>query len=303
MSDPAPMITPAARTYRGELTQPERWRFYHPRRGDVLVVTPAKCGTTWTQTMIAMLLNGGPDLPGRISTISPWVDADITPGHEVEAELEGQAGRRVIKTHTPMDGVPIWDGVHVVAVFRHPLDMFFSLRKHIANRESAGDHPMKGPVDVAVRWFISREFEPDNVDRDCVQSVTEHFLQVARSDRVKDPILLHYATMLADGRAAVAQLADRLGVAASEAQIDAIAQASSFGAMKAKASQFAPEGGKGFWKDDAAFFDSAGLGKWAGQIPDDALRAYSDRMADLVGPEDRAWIENGGPLPPVSIES
>jgi hypothetical protein len=151
----AKVIRPARVSYRGVLTCPERWSTWVPRAGDILVSTPPKCGTTWTQTMIAMLLNGGPDLPDRVSVHSPWVDADLGDASEVAAGLARQDGRRVVKTHTPADGIPVWEGVTVVAVYRHPLDVFFSLRKHALNMKARPDHPMRKPVSEALASLAS----------------------------------------------------------------------------------------------------------------------------------------------------
>ena len=49
------------------------------------------------------------------------------------ALLEGQTHRRVIKTHTPLDGVPLDDRVTYVVVGRHPLDVAVSLYHHSDN--------------------------------------------------------------------------------------------------------------------------------------------------------------------------
>ena len=60
-------------TYRGAITDPDRWGVWKPSHGDIIVCTPPKCGTTWTQTMAVMLLHGGPDLPEAVPVMSPWV--------------------------------------------------------------------------------------------------------------------------------------------------------------------------------------------------------------------------------------
>ena len=59
-------LKPAARIYAGSMTVPSRWEHYHPRNGDVIVATPAKAGTTWTQAIVAMLLHQTTDLPRRV---------------------------------------------------------------------------------------------------------------------------------------------------------------------------------------------------------------------------------------------
>ena len=153
MTSPAPVIAPAERFYRGERTRPERWDTWVPNKGDILVCTPPKCGTTWTQTMLPMLVHGGEELPDKLPVLSPSVEADLgVPASEVAEALAAQKGRRVIKTHAPADGFPIWEGVTVIAVYRHPLDVFFSFRKHTTNMNDASDDdPYKWPVPRSIR--------------------------------------------------------------------------------------------------------------------------------------------------------
>lgn len=297
MTTPAPILAPAGRAYRGDLTDPGRWAVWTPRRGDILVCTPPKCGTTWTQTMLAMLLHGGPDLPEKIPVLSPWVDADLgVPADAVRDALATQPGRRVVKTHTPADGFPVWEGVTVVAVYRHPLDVFFSLRKHNANTaEVEPDHPMIWPVPRSIRHFVDGDADIDDFDRDTLATMTVHYLQTVVAGRVPGLKLFHYADLLQDGRRAVMAMAAAAGIDADAALIDRVTEATGFGAMKAKAADYVPVGGTGFWKSDAGFFDSASSGKWTGKLSEDEVARYRDRLATLV-PDDaaRGWLEAGG---------
>ena len=51
--------------------------------------------------------------------------------HEfVYAQLAEQQHRRFIKTHTPLDGIPLDPRVTYIVTARHPLDTFVSLRRH-----------------------------------------------------------------------------------------------------------------------------------------------------------------------------
>ena len=65
--------------------------------------------------------------------LSPWLDWLVRPGEDVVALLEAQTHRRVIKTHTPLDGVPLDDRVTYIVVARHPLDVAVSLYHHSDN--------------------------------------------------------------------------------------------------------------------------------------------------------------------------
>ena len=110
-----------------------RWERFTFRPGDVVISTPSKCGTTWMQTIVGMLLLDRVDLGAPISTLSPWLDMLIRTDDEVFDLLEPQTHRRFIKTHTPLDGVPRHDEVTYIALIRHPLDVALSNADHFQN--------------------------------------------------------------------------------------------------------------------------------------------------------------------------
>ena len=277
-------IAPALTKYSGGATEPARWSCWTPRQGDILVCTPPKSGTTWTQSMLAMLVNGGPDLPAPVPVISPWVDANLgIPADEVRAAISAQTGRRVIKTHTPSDGFPIWDGVTVIAVYRHPLDVFFSLRKHVANTAAPMevDAPYLAPLPEAFQHFVTGGVDRSDFGRDTLAKFALQYTQTACLKRQPDLKVFHYTDFVKDGHAAVAQLARAIGIDDPDL-IDRVAEATSFSSMKSNAGNFAPAAGTGYWRADGGFFDSATSGKWDGQLSEQELQQFDARLAELV---------------------
>lgn len=297
MTVPAAMLAPAERTYRGAITDPDRWATWVPHKGDVLICTPAKCGTTWTQTILAMLIHGGTELPAKLPVLSPWVDADLgVPAYEVAAALATQTGRRVLKTHIPADGFPIWEGVTVISVYRHPLDMFFSLRKHMANMADPGeDNPMLWPVPQAIRAFVNGATAVNDFEQDNLENVADHYARTVLSGRLPSLKLFHYSEMIQDGRRTVQALAKAAAISADGDLINEVTEATAFGAMKANASDYAPVGGTGFWKSDESFFDSGTSGKWQGNLTHAELDLYRQRLTELIPDRSaRDWLESGG---------
>lgn len=287
-----------ATPYRGSITTPGHWALYRPREGDVVVCTPAKCGTTWTQSIIAHLLAEGPALAGPVSEISPWLDANFRDPAQVAAALEAQTGRRVIKTHTPADGFPVWERVHVVAVYRHPLDVFISLRQHGMNMNNRPDHPMRRPVAESLAAYLEASFEPDNIDRDSLALLVEHHARTVLSGRVPALTVMHYADMVADHANTVARLAEAVGVKADAERVAQVVAATGFAAMKARAADYAPEAGTGFWQEDRAFFNRGGTGNWAAVLGEDQIAQYQARLRALVPDAGlRRWLEAGGRRP------
>lgn len=98
--------TSQRRIYRDGPTDGTRWDSFTHRPGDIVIATPAKCGTTWTQTIVASLLFPDGDVPGPVVIVSPWLDGRLEPAESVTKRLERQEHRRFVKTHTPADGVP-----------------------------------------------------------------------------------------------------------------------------------------------------------------------------------------------------
>jgi hypothetical protein len=85
----------------------------------------------------ALLIFQQPRPPAPIAQLSPWLDHLIAPREQVFAQLAGQEHRRFIKTHTPLDGIPLDPRVTYLVTARHPLDVAVSLYHHSANIDRA----------------------------------------------------------------------------------------------------------------------------------------------------------------------
>ena len=77
--------------YNSPAADSERWDLYRPRKGDIIICTPPKCGTTWTQMIAALLVHQTPDLPLPLTRLSRWLDRHSEPIELVIEEYEAQA--------------------------------------------------------------------------------------------------------------------------------------------------------------------------------------------------------------------
>lgn len=112
--------------YRSWMSDNLRWDALDLREGDIVISAPSKCGLTWTQRLVSLLVFDGPDLPGPMAAMSPWLDRTIRPIEEIVATLDAQHHRRFIKTHTPLDGLVLDDRVTYIGVGRDPRDAAMS---------------------------------------------------------------------------------------------------------------------------------------------------------------------------------
>jgi hypothetical protein len=123
-------VTTGLTHYRWPGEDSGRWLGFRFRPGDIVISTRRKTGTTWVQMICALLIFQTPDLPDPLWQLSPWMDSQIMPHDLVYAQLAEQRHRRFIKTHTPLDGIPLDPRVTYIVTARHPLDTFVSLRRH-----------------------------------------------------------------------------------------------------------------------------------------------------------------------------
>src|SRR5919107_6116432 len=82
--------------YRSIVADSVRWDGFVFRPGDLVISTPPKSGTTWTQMLCALLIFDGPQFPAPLDEVSPWLDMCISPLAAVTASLDTQTPRRFI---------------------------------------------------------------------------------------------------------------------------------------------------------------------------------------------------------------
>lgn len=138
--------------YQSSDEDSRRWLNFPVRTGDIVISTRSKCGTTWMQMICGLLVFQAPSLPAPLSQLSPWLDWLVGPRDELYARLSAQEHRRFIKTHTPLDGIPLDPQVTYIVVARHPLDMAVSLYHQGDNldrdriRQLTAQPPAEGPA-------------------------------------------------------------------------------------------------------------------------------------------------------------
>src|SRR5437660_8599105 len=95
------------RRYRTIVMDSARWWGFEFRPDDIVISTPPKCGTTWTQMLCALLVFDGPEYPPPLDQISPWLAMCNPSLADVRSSLAAPTQPRFIKTHTPLDGLPL----------------------------------------------------------------------------------------------------------------------------------------------------------------------------------------------------
>jgi hypothetical protein len=298
------------RRYRSIIADSGRWDGFAFRPGDVVISTPPKCGTTWTQMLCALLIFDGPVFPAPLDQLSPWLDMNNRPLAEVTAAYTAQTHRRFIKTHTPLDGLPLSADVTYLVVGRDPRDVAISFEHHAANMNFAlflerraaavGNAdltelpPRRIPSEDPVERFWNFVVDESPGTPPSLTSVLHHLDTAWQRRRQPNVALFHYADLAADLPGELLRLARVLGIPCSPERARELAPEASLAKMRERGADVAPSTSlQGHWKDVRAFFRSGGTGEWRDRLSTADLDAYEARVAALVGPEFAAWAHGG----------
>jgi len=290
------MPTPIHR-YRSDEEDSARWTGFPFRDGDIVISTRSKSGTTWMQMICALLVLGTPELPAPLTVLSPWLDWLGEPQATVYDRLAAQPHRRFIKTHTPLDGVPLDPRAHYVVVARHPLDMAVSLYHQSANLDRvriaeltgqpapAGPPRERPPVREWLLSWVDREVDP-RAELDSLPGVLMHLSDAWARRHEPNVALVHYDDLLADLGGEMRRLADRWKLPSPGPEL---VEAATFGRMREHADRLAPDT-LGVLRDRQAFFRRGGSGQGRDLLDEAGFARYQQRVAALAPPDLLGWL-------------
>jgi len=285
-----------------------RWDDFEFRPSDIVISTPAKCGTTWTQMLCALLIFDSAEFPAPLGDLSIWLDQTLRPIDEVRAIYAAQTHRRFIKTHTPLDGLPIRDEVSYVVVGRDPRDVMISLEHHLDNMDldrvlawrgqavGNDDLDLLPPRPVAsddpterFRMFVT-ETRYTGVDN--LVGVLHHLDTGWQRRRAGNVVMCHFSDYTTDLPGEMVRLGGALDIDVTRPRARELAREATLDRMRARADDVIPNANM-IWNDHRAFFRAGSSGEWRTRVQDEDLADYDAAVKATVGPELAAWAHDG----------
>lgn len=290
-----------------------RWDDFRFREGDIIICTPAKCGTTWMQMICALLIFQKTSFEKSLTEYSPWLDMYFRPKEEAYQLLEAQTHRRFIKTHTPLDGLPMDERVTYICVGRDPRDVAISLINHADNmnfdrckelidrtievdnlqldappKQEEEDNSMQGRF---WRWMESEKSVYESGST--LLQTLHHYSEALAASSQTNVVLMHYSNMKADLECEMRQLANRLQIDISPSLWPELIHAATFENMRSRGAELAPDSAARVWKESNQFFHSGTGGHWREFFDEDANLRYQTRLNSLATPEVVRWAHEG----------
>ena len=272
------------------------------RADDIIISTPAKCGTTWTQ-MICALLVFQKDDSTPLDLLSPWLDMQTRDRNDVFADLAAQTHRRFIKTHTPLRRpAPRTTASPTSASGAIHVDVARSWDNHMANmdigaflkaREQAAaidgiELDQLRATAAAPRQASGTASGSGSTTRrpstqvGVVAAACHRRAPLRRSatpPTISNVVLLHYDDLKADLDGQMRKLAARLGIDVEEAPV---APPGPSGDVRVDAQQGRQDRPRRWprsnWIDPAAFFSHGTSGQWRDLLDNADLGRYAARV-------------------------
>jgi hypothetical protein len=293
----APARAPVS--YRSNDDDNGRWTGFPFRNGDIVISTRSKMGTTWMQMICALLVFQSPELPMPLAQLSPWLDHLVAPRDEVYEQLAAQQHRRFIKTHTPLDGLPIDRRATYIVVARHPLDTAVSLYHHGANIDRARLEELTGLPqqretstrpslhDSLIAW-IDIDLAPGEA-LESIRGVLWHLTDAWNRRDEPNIVLVHYHDLSVDLGGEMRRLATRMEFDVPEARWPELVDAARFEQMRARAEELAPDQ-VGVLKDRGHFFRRGSSGAAREVLSPSELAHYYERAASIAPADLLTWL-------------
>ena len=307
MLEPKIMV-PAARSYRSWTSDSGRWRDYHPRADDIVIATYPKSGTTWMQRIVSLLIFQNVE-PRPIGEISVWLDFRLgSAAAERLAVLEAQTHRRFLKSHSPLDGMTVYDTVKYIHVARDGRDTCLSYHNHNlgfrpelqAGLDALGlaDHRLNAPyptTDADPRIFFGRWLNQGIGDDDDGLPFFSwfRFEQTFWEARQRANLLMvHYADLKADLAGEMRRIAGFLGIDVAEALWPELVEAATFAEMRRVGAKLSPMLAMSFDGGAERFFARGENERWQGVL--DAADLEQFAAAERALPAAcAAWLRAG----------
>jgi aryl sulfotransferase len=300
------------RTVHTAIMDSAQWADFPARPDDIVIATYSKCGTTWTQRIVDLLVFQDP-APRPVFQMSVWVDARIFAPHEVNlANLEAQTHRRFVKSHLPFDALPVFEGVKYIHVARDGRDAFMSWHNHRLGQTAefgqrvgaiiASDPALQGgpplapvpedPHEFFQSWIAEAEVDPD-------ASVPHglsyfDFENTYWSERKRENLLfVHYNDLKADLVGEMRRISEFLEIDTPQDRLPVLAAAAQFDSMKKDGAALMPGIEQAFDRGADRFLNKGTNGRWKDALTAEDLARYDAAARRKLSPSLAAWLENG----------
>lgn len=172
---------------------------YQAKPSDIFVCAYPKCGTTWMQKIVWLIVHGGQSFEGNMRKSIPMLEFD---GHEAAEAIDDSIYPRIIKTHLPYSMTPKNPKAKYVYITRNPKDALVSYYYHVKGFANSYECPNVTMNDIYQK-FVEGKME--------FNSYFDHVIQWYSKRDQNNVLFLLYEDLKLDLKSNITRIARFLG--------------------------------------------------------------------------------------------
>ncbi|WP_051056213.1 sulfotransferase domain-containing protein [Cylindrospermum stagnale] len=277
-------------TVKDDFRDSSIWDCITHRPDDIVIASYSKSGTTLTQQIVNLLVNGHDNFE-YLHDLSPWLEYTGAPLDEKIELIEKLQNRRFLKSHLPFDALPYYPEWRYICLVRDGRDVAVSLLNHL--HAIIPEIYLTSPLKL---YNISSNFaefwegwlETGKPYWDFFEFINSWW-QVRNLPNV---LLVHYADLIQNKPNWVEKIAKFLDIKVDAECQEMILHKSSLEYMRENSEKFEP---RIFQKHQ--FIYKGTNGRWQNLLTQQQIKHYDDMIAKKLGTACANWVKHGGALP------
>ncbi|NEQ39904.1 MAG: sulfotransferase domain-containing protein [Okeania sp. SIO3I5] len=262
------------------------WDSVKPRSTDIIIASCYKSGTTLTQQIVNLLVNGNDNFES-IHHISPWVELRFQSSETETGLIDSLPSPRILKTHLEFEALPYYQEWKYIYLVRDGRDVGVSLYNHcqtyLNNAYNLSITFDNGSDDFLEFWDLWVE---TGKPRWPFWENINSWWQVRNLSNI---LLVHYENLINRKSEEIIRIAKFLNQEINSSKVEMICQFSSFEYMKENWHKFQPPG---VFKPQS-FINKGTNKRWRNLLTPVQLQRYEIIISQKLEAECANWIKNG----------
>ncbi|MGK7922114.1 MAG: sulfotransferase domain-containing protein [Trichodesmium sp.] len=267
------------------------WDLIQPKNTDIVIGSCYKSGTTLTQQIINLMVNGDDNF-ASIHDISPWIEEIfLTPPENKKSWIESLSSPRIFKSHLLFEALPYYPEWKYIYLARDGRDVGVSYYDHLRSFLPKYFHENL-PENFGDFWDDWVETKEDKVE---YWSYWKHIKSWWQVRNLPNVLLVHYQNLIYDKSQAIDRIYQFLNLDINQSKKEMILEKSSLEYMKLNWQKFQPVG----VFQPNTFINKGVNGRWQNLLTAEQLKRYEIIISEELEPECANWVKNAGFLPAI----
>ena len=277
---------------KSELQNSTIWDLIKPRNTDIVISSCYKSGTTLTQQIVNLMVNGHDDFES-LHDLSPWVEEIfITTPENKKSWIESLSSPRILKSHLLFEALPCYPEWKYIYLVRDGRDVGLSLYHHYKSflPEYLNENL---PQDFVAFWD---DFVETKEDINQYWSYWKHIKSWWQVRNLPNVLLVHYHNLIYDKSQEIDRISEFLNLNINSSKKEMVLEKSSLEYMKSNWQKFQQ---KGVFQPNT-FINKGVNGRWHNLLTTEQLKRYEIIMSEELETECAKWVKNAGFLPEIN---